>query len=305
MNKKQLLINILVAFLFFQIGLIASQTEKIDQLPKGVSIHQLDNGIEVLLIENPALPMIGVNTVVKVGSAYETFSTSGMSHMLEHLLFNGTSTMTQRELYDLTDKIGGYNNANTSEYYTNFMMVTPSDKIAEGMKIQAGMLFDSSLPEEKFQKEKGIVLEEIAKSLASTREQTHRNVIDVIYNGHALSLPTLGTYETIKNMDRNQVNDFYKNNYVPNNMLMSVIGNFKTDEMLKLVKEIYGGAAPGNVVRPNIPDWGTGFDASKSKTKKMVSHRFYNGSETHLQQFYLVEDYSSNFLTCSTCLLAN
>ncbi len=295
MNKKQLLLKILATFLFFQIGIFASQTEKIDQLPNGVSIHQLDNGIEVLLIENPALPMIGVNTVVKVGSAYETFSTSGMSHMLEHLLFNGTSTMTQRELYDLTDKIGGYNNANTSEYYTNFMMVTPSDKIAEGMKIQAGMLFDSSLPEEKFQKEKGIVLEEIAKSLTSSREQTHRNVIDVIYNGHALSLPTLGTYETIKNMDRDYVYDFYKNNYVPNNMLMSVIGNFKTNEMLKLVKEIYGSVAPGNVVRPNIPDWGTGFDAPKSETKKQVSHRFYNGAETHLQHFYLVKNQSSDF----------
>ena len=295
MNKNKLVIKIFATFLFLQIGLFASQTERIDQLPNGVSIHQLDNGIEVLLIENPALPMIGVNTVVKVGSAYETFSTSGMSHMLEHLLFNGTSTMTQRELYDLTDKIGGYNNANTSEYYTNFMMVTPSDKIAEGMKIQAGMLFDSSLPEEKFQKEKGIVLEEIAKSLASSREQTHRNVIDIIYEGHALSLPTLGTYETIKNMDRDEVYDFYKNNYVPNNMLMSVIGNFKTDEMLELVKKIYGSAAPGNVVRPNIPDWGTGFDAPKSDAEKMVSHRFYNGSKTHLQQFYLVKNHSSDF----------
>ncbi len=268
---------------------------KITKLPKGVSLHLLDNGIEVLLIENPALPMVGVNTLVKVGSAYETFSTNGMSHMLEHLLFNGTSMMTQRDLYDLTDKIGGYNNANTSEYYTNFMMVTPSDKIAEGMKIQAGMLFDSSLPEEKFQKEKGIVLEEIAKSLSNSKEQINRNVIDILFDGHALSLPTLGTYETIKNMDRDEVYDFYKNNYVPNNMLMSVIGNFKSDEMLKLVKEVYGGAAPGNVERPNIPDWGTGFDAPISETEKMVSHRFYNGEKTHLQHFYVVEKYSSDF----------
>ena len=58
------------------------------QMPKGVSIYQLDNGMQVLLIENPALPMIGANVIVKVGSAYESFSSSGMSHMLEHLLFN-------------------------------------------------------------------------------------------------------------------------------------------------------------------------------------------------------------------------
>ena len=56
----------------------------------GVSIHRLNNGMEVLLIENKALPMVGVNVIIKTGSAYETYETSGMSHMLEHLLFNGT-----------------------------------------------------------------------------------------------------------------------------------------------------------------------------------------------------------------------
>ena len=287
-------------YLFFiifviQISLPAKPTEEIQQLPSGVSIHQLDNVIKVLLIENPALPMIGVNTVVKVGSAYETFSSSGMSHMLEHLLFNGTTKWDQRELYDMTDKIGGYNNANTSEYYTNYMMVTPSEKIKEGMEIQAGMLFDSILPEENFQKEKGIVLEEIAKSLAKPNEQVSRNVGDILYKGHALSLPTLGTYETIKGMDRDYVYDFYKNNYVPNNMLMSVIGNFKTSEMLKLLADIYGKAEPGNVVRPNMLEWGTGFDAPKSETKEMVSHRFYKGENTILQHFYKVDNYSDDF----------
>jgi len=295
MQKKQLLINVLIAFLLIQIGLTAKSAEEIQQLPKGVSIHQLDNGIKVLLIENPALPMIGVNTVVKVGSAYETFSSSGMSHMLEHLLFNGTTKWDQRELYDMTDKIGGYNNANTSEYYTNYMMVTPTEKIKEGMEIQAGMLFDSILPEENFQKEKGIVLEEIAKSLAKPSEQASRNVGDILYKGHALSLPTLGTYETIKGMDRDYVYDFYKNNYVPNNMLMSVVGNFKTSEMLKLLADIYGQAEPGNVVRPNMMEWGTGFDAPKSETKEMISHRFYKGESTLLQHFYKADNYSDDF----------
>ncbi|MCF6270517.1 MAG: insulinase family protein [Melioribacteraceae bacterium] len=295
MLKKQLLISLLISFLLLHSGLTAKSTEEIQQLPKGVSIHQLDNGIKVLLVENPALPMIGVNTVVKVGSAYETFSSSGMSHMLEHLLFNGTSKWEQRELYDLTDKIGGYNNANTSEYYTNYMMVTPTENIKVGMEIQAGMLFDSILPEDNFEKEKGIVLEEIAKSLANSREQISRNVGDILYTGHALSLPTLGTYETIKGMDRDFVYDFYKNNYVPNNMLMSVIGNFKTSEMLKLLADIYGNAEPGNVVRPNMLEWGTGFDAPKSETKEMISHRFYKGEISMLQHFYKVNNYSDDF----------
>jgi len=299
-KKTALFVTLL---LFVTSNFLANQ--KITKLPKGVSIHLLDNGLKVLLIENPALPMIGVNTVVKVGSAYETFATSGMTHMLEHLLFNGTSKMTQRELYDLTDKIGGYNNANTSEYYTNFMMVTPSENIVEGMKIQAGMLFDSILPQENFEKEKGIILEEIAKSLADSKEQLYRNSIDILYEGHALSLPTLGTYETIKNMNRDYVYNFYKNNFVPNNMLMSVIGNFKADEMLEQIKSIYGIIQPGIVSNITSDNWNIGFEQPKTDERRMISHRFYKGEKTQLQHFYFVEKQSSEFFNLLNLALEN
>ena len=263
--------------------------------PPGVSLHQLNNGINVLLIENHGLPMVGINTVVKVGSAYETFASSGMSHMLEHLLFNGTTQWSQKQLYDLTDKIGGYNNANTSEYYTNFMMVTPFENIEKGMQIQAGMLFDSILPEEKFEKEKGIVLEEIAKSLANPRNKAQRTIKNHLFAGHAISLPTLGTYETIKNMNRDNVMAFYKNNYVPNNMEISVIGNFNSEEMLKTLNTIYGKAKPNNVIRPTITDWATGFEALPHKSQEQVLYTYTSKKDITLRNFYSYKSFSSEF----------
>ncbi len=277
-------------FFAFIIALSLNVTAQ-SPLPKGVSVHTLDNGIQVLLIENKALPMVGINTVVKVGSAYETFATSGMSHMLEHLLFNGTENMTQRELYDATDLIGGYNNANTSEFYTNFMMVTPAENIYKGMFIQSQMLFHSVLPEKKFEKEKGIVLEEISKSLTQPREQLERNVISVLYKGHALSLPTLGTYETIKHMKRDDVYAFYKNYYKPNNMIVSVIGNFDTKEMLDSLKKYYGSVAPGNTEYPNLYDWATGLNESEF-VYGGIYHKFYDGKDIHFQMFYHLLKYA-------------
>ncbi|HDL17458.1 MAG TPA: insulinase family protein [Bacteroidetes bacterium] len=282
------------------------QDQKIQPLPKGVSIHRLGNGMKVLLIENPALPMIGVNVVVKVGSAYETFATSGMSHCLEHLLFNGTTKRTQKQLYDDVDRIGGYNNANTSEFYTNYMMVTPAEHIYKGMEIQADMLFNSTIPPEKFVKEKGIVLEEISKSLVNSGEQMERNIISILYSGHALSLPTLGTYSTVESLSRDQVYAFYKNNYVPNNMVMSVIGNFQTKEMLKKIKEIYGAASPGNIVRKTDPEWSTGFQtrpASQFRHEK-VYHRFYDGKNRICQLFFqLPQTQSSEFFDLLNIIL--
>lgn len=265
-----------------------SNRQDVRPLPKGVSVYQLDNGMKVLLIENPALPMVGVNVVVKVGSTYETFSTSGMSHMLEHLLFNGTTSRTQKQLYDDVDRVGGYNNATTAEFYTNYMMVTPAENIKKGMEIQADMLFHSILPSDKFEKEKGIVLEEISKSLADPQEQLERNTLSMLYQGHALSLPTLGTYSTIQALSRDDVNAFYKNNYVPNNMILSVIGKFRTHAMLALIKETYGKASPGQVRRTSDPEWATGFQLPQQSAARgmVVEHRQYDGEDHVLRALY-------------------
>ena len=286
LNKIRLLLSIIIVILF---STLSVGQNKLTSLPNGVSIYLLDNGIEVMLIEKPSLPMVGVNTVVKVGSAYENFATSGMSHMLEHLLFNGTTTMTQKELYDSTDIIGGYNNANTAEYYTNFMMVTPAENIVDGMKLQAAMLFDSVVPEDKFEKEKGIVLEEIAKSLGKASEQIDRNILSVIYEGHALSLPTLGTYSTIENMKRDDVYNFYKNYYVPNNMIISVVGNFNSSEMLKSINEIYGKVKPGVVNHPQNVHLRSGFENFSNSNYNKAFHLFYNGENTQVQLFFKID----------------
>jgi len=254
-------------------------------LPNGVSVHRLDNGMDVILMENPALPMVGVNVVVKTGSAYETYATSGMSHMLEHLLFNGTTTRTQKELYDDTDRIGGYNNANTGEYYTNYMMVTPADYIRQGMEIQADMLFNSTLPEDKYEKEKGIVLEEIAQSLADPETQVEQDIQSILYHGHSLSLPTLGTYSTIESLPLSAVRQFYKGNYVPNNMILSAIGNFDPDTMLSWIKDIYGKPGPGTVFRPADADFATGFNVPEISSEGLF-HRSHQDSTTLIHLAY-------------------
>ena len=81
----------------------------------------LENGLEVLAVHNPGSPMVGLNLLIRVGSAYEDYSTSGMSHMLEHLLFNGSEQRTQAELYEEVDFYGAYSNAHTGMFFTNFI----------------------------------------------------------------------------------------------------------------------------------------------------------------------------------------
>ena len=188
-------------------------------LPDNIEILRLENGLEVILMRNPAQPMVGIYTQVKVGSAREDYRTSGMSHMLEHLLFNGSEKYTQEELYDLADRAGAYNNANTTDFYTNYMMVLPAAEIETGLDIQSQMLFHSLIPEDKFAKEKGIVLGEIVQGRDWPGHYAETALRQALFAGSSLELPTVGTRSTIEHMVRDDVYAFYKHWYVPNNMV--------------------------------------------------------------------------------------
>jgi zinc protease len=249
----------------FALGLSSSATAALTPPDASTQLYRLENGLQVLTLHLPGVPMTGLNVQVKVGSAQEDFATSGMSHMLEHLLFNGSTDLTQKELYAATDRIGAYNNANTSRFYTNYMMLAPQASLEEAMYLQNQMLFHSLLPDEKFHKEKGIVLEEIAQGIDDPQHINEQLWNDFLLKGSSFELPTLGTAATIRGLERNQVYDFYKNWYRPNNMLLSVVGGFDPDTILDWIKTHYGAATPGPIAQSPLATltWEPGLKSSR------------------------------------------
>ncbi|MBK6734586.1 MAG: insulinase family protein [bacterium] len=221
------------------------------ELPANTEILRLENGLPVVLLRNPGQPMVGIYTQVLVGSAREDFRTSGMSHMLEHLLFNGTQEYTQEELYQAADAVGAYNNANTTDFYTNYMMVVPAEHLEKGMDLQSQMLFYSLVPAEKFAKEQGIVVGEIVQGRDRPGEFAENTLREVIFAGSDLELPTVGTMATIEHMNRDDVYEFYRRWYVPNNMILTVAGNFDRAQVLEWLEKYYGGVPPGTLTRPD------------------------------------------------------
>ncbi|MDO8141846.1 MAG: pitrilysin family protein [Candidatus Brocadiales bacterium] len=217
-----------------------NQTLSLFKETQQASVFYLDNGMEVILVENQANPMIAAVTIVKTGSRNEDAASNGSAHFLEHLLFNGTKTRTQKQIYDEMDFYGGYNNAHTGPDYTNYMILMPKEFIVQGMDIQADMLFNATLPDEKFEKERGIVIEEIGKGADHSEQQVSNHFLKVFYAGTPYERPVLGTVSTISHLKRERVWEYYQTWYVPNNMTLMVIGDFSTQEMVKLVKEKYG-----------------------------------------------------------------
>lgn len=209
--------------------------------------YQLANGFELILVENHTNPLIATIVVTKTGSRNETPENSGVSHMLEHLTFNGTTKRTQKELYDELDFYGIYLNAQTSEDYTTTMALNHKVHADKALDIVSDMLFNSTFPQEKFEKEKGIVVEEIRKDHENPDYQKDLALRKAFFQSPPYSLPVIGNIESIENMTREQVLDYYQTFYSPNNMIALVIGDFNQKEMYQKISA-YFGEAPSKTI---------------------------------------------------------
>jgi predicted Zn-dependent peptidase len=247
---------------------------------------KLPNGFEVILIENHQNPVISCVVTVKTGSAHEDYGNSGVSHMLEHLLFNGTGKRTQEALYKETDFYGIYNNAHTDADYTNYIVLAEKTHADKALDIQSDMLFNSIFPEDKFEKEKGIILNEIARDMSEPSFFENQIFNLRFFGGTAYNLPVIGTPETIKNMTRGQVIEYYKRYYIPNNMTALVMGDFKSNEMLKLMEK-YFGKYPHRKL-PKEKDYNHQPSSIVHRLSSVVSSSMIMGMPVNKEDFYAV-----------------
>lgn len=225
------------------------------------SFYTLDNGMEVILKENHAVPLISSVVVVKAGSKYETDQNNGFTHLLEHMLFNGTETKTREVINEGIMNYGGYINAFTRQEMTGYLVVMPKEFINEGLDIQSDQLFHSILPAAEFPKERDIVAEEIKKDNDVESSVAGDYFNSVVFAGTPYARPVIGFENTIRNVSRDEVMKYYKEYYVPNNMIAFVSGDFETDKMLELIKKYYGSVPAGKPPRlaefKISPPWGT------------------------------------------------
>lgn len=204
--------------------------------------HRLDNGIRLIVGERRGSGLVASSVLVRAGAVWETPDLNGAAHFLEHLLFNGTTTRTQEELYADVDRLGAYNNASTRKDYAIFMFLVGAESLDEGLGIHADMLFNSTLPPGKFEKERRIVLEEIAKDHSDPDYFRGLAVDEVLYAGSSYAMPVLGTDTSIRGLDRDAVLEYYHRYYTPANTTVLLLGDMDSDAMIAAAERTYGAA---------------------------------------------------------------
>lgn len=213
----------------------------------------LSNGMVGYTFPQYGTGMVAIVSVVKCGVKTETPSTNGLSHYLEHLLFNGTERFTQEEFYKTFDDLGIYANAQTGKDYIAFMMIGPVESADTIAKLLKEQLFFSIIPENKFEKEKGIVIQEMAKTELDDDYRFETLFDSWDKEGTPYAYPVLGTRASIQRIQRKEVYEYYKKWFHPNNMILLVSGDLSKSDLYKLAQSTFENIPAGDI--PTHPEF--------------------------------------------------
>jgi len=200
----------------------------------------LDNGMTVLVKETRSAPVVAINTWVNVGYFNEPDSLTGISHLLEHMFFKGTKKRKVGELRDQTRNLGGYLNGGTIYEYTHYYTVIPQRFAEEGLELQSDALLNSVIDSAELEKEKKVVIQEVKRKLDRPDALAWEKLMELAFQKHPIRRWRMGTEEQNANFSKKDLESHYLGFYRPDNIILSIVGDIETDEILKMVEKYYG-----------------------------------------------------------------
>jgi len=219
--------------------------------------RKLANGLTITTEPLPYLRSVAAGVWIKTGSANEFEAQAGISHFLEHLLFKGTEKRTARELVEAIESQGGQLNAFTSRDYTCLYVKTLDTHVASGIEILCDIIKHSLFCD--LEKERNIVLEEIASIEDVPEDYIHELLTEHLWPAHPLGRSVLGTVESVGRFTLDDVRAYYAHWYRPGNLYFSIAGNFDEENVLTQVCNELQNLPPGPAgQRCTVPATGHG-----------------------------------------------
>lgn len=203
------------------------------------NVYKLDNGQTVIVKQVTSNPIVIIDTWIKTGSINENDKNTGVSHFLEHLFFKGTENNPVGTFDRVLESKGAVTNAATSKDFTHYYIKLPSKDFDLALSLHADMLLNPQIPSKEMEKERKVVLEEIAKDKNSPSDIVYDNLNELMFKVHPYKRQVIGTSNVIETITRDEILDYYKTHYAPENMITVIVGNVNPDEAAKKVKEAF------------------------------------------------------------------
>ncbi|KAF2337960.1 M16 family metallopeptidase [Flavobacterium nitrogenifigens] len=201
------------------------------------------NGMNVLLLQDNASPVATVQIVYRVGSKHEVLGNTGSTHLLEHLMFKGTPTFNKKNGNTITDVLqntGAQLNATTWYDRTNYFETLPSDKIELAIQIEADRMRNSLLLKEDKEAEMTVVRNEFERGENNPNSLLDKEIWASAYIAHPYHHSTIGWKSDIENAPIEVLRNFYNTYYWPDNATLTIIGDFKKENVFELIEKYFG-----------------------------------------------------------------
>ncbi len=216
-----------------------------------VTTFDLDNGLEVVVIEDHRAPVVTHMVWYRVGSADEVRGKSGVAHFLEHLMFKGTDEIPDGAFSKLVAAQGGQDNAFTSYDYTGYFQRIAADRLPIVMKMEADRMRDLRITDENVRTERDVILEERNSRTDNSPDALFSEQMNAAqYLNHAYGVPVIGWRREMEQLSRADALEWYRRYYAPDNAILVVAGDVTPDRVRALAEEYYGPLEPSN----NPPD---------------------------------------------------
>jgi len=205
----------------------------------------LDNGLTVILKELHHVPATCFMTWYRVGSRNERAGITGISHWVEHLMFSGTPTFPSGEFDRLLSREGGYWNAFTWLDHTAYYETVPADRVELCLHLEADRMVNTNFTASDVETERSIILSERAMYENDPRFQLSEELTSAAFRVHPYHHEVIGDEVDLRAITREDLHDYYRRHYVPNNAVLVVAGDFQSREMLSRIVERFGDISAG------------------------------------------------------------
>src|SRR6476659_8422493 len=278
------------ALLFTMVNLKAAPPESSAPISFPPSTAQkwiLPNGLTVIVQEDRSAPEASVQAWCATGSIDEDQHLgAGLSHILEHMLFKGTKTQSANQIAQSIQDVGGYINAYTSFDRTVFWIDVPKDGVGSALEVLSDAMMNSTLPPEEYKKEQEVIRREFAMGMDDPDRMVSLFLFGTAYQRHPYRFPVIGELEIYNQLTQEQVMQYYKTRYVPNNLTFVVVGDVDAEKVRQQLSDLFK-AYPGKSLKPVF------IPSEPPQLGRREVHREFSTELTHLAMAWHIPEVTS------------
>ncbi|MGD2070231.1 MAG: pitrilysin family protein [Gemmatimonadota bacterium] len=233
---------------------LALSAQQLEVPPIPIDTFSLDNGLKVVVSEDHSTPVVAVHMWYHIGSAVEEEGRSGFAHLFEHMLFEETENIKGEQFREFVNEAGGTFNGSTTQDRTNYFEIMPSNRVNLSLWLHAERMGRLVVSEENFENQREVVKEERRQRIDNQPYGKAILGIDTLATDYEPYKHTvIGTMDDLNAATAEDVRSFYERYYVPNNAVLTVVGDVTTDEIREMAEKYFGDFERGPEAHPYPP----------------------------------------------------